>query len=231
MIHVETPGNPTTRISDIAAIAEVAQEAGVLLTVDSTWSGLLSQHPLALGADVVMHSLSKYVNGHGDAVAGAVLGSQEIIDRVRAFAVRDIGACISPFNAWQIMRGSVSLPLRLQRHSENALAVAQFLESHPKVAWVRFPGLPSHPQHEVAKRQMSYYSGMLTFDIKGDPDQRIEVLRRLRIFSHATCLGHDESLIALYPWQDPEYYRVSVGLEDPKDLTDDLDTALGVVEF
>jgi methionine-gamma-lyase len=231
IIHVETPGNPTTRISDIAAIAEIAREAGVLLTVDSTWSGLLSQQPLALGADVVLHSLSKNVNGHGDAVAGAVIGPQTLVDRVREFAVRDLGACISPFNAWQIMRGSETLPLRLARHSDNALAVAEFLESHPKVAWVRYPGLPSHPQHEVARQQMRYFSGMLNFDIKGDPDQRLEVIRRLRLFTHATCLGHDESLIALYPWEAPEYYRMSVGLEDPQDLTEDLDLALGIVEF
>lgn len=230
IIHVETPGNPTTRISDIAALAEVAREAGVLLTVDSTWSGLLSQQPLALGADLVLHSLSKYINGQGDAVAGAVLGNQELIDRVRQFAVVTLGACISPFNAWQIMRGSETLPLRLERHSANALAVAQFLESHPKVAWVRYPGLPSHPQHEVARVQMSYFSGMLNFDIVGDAGQRIEVIRRLKFFSHATCLGHDESLIALYPWEEPQFFRVSVGLEDTEDLVDDLDQALAVVE-
>ncbi len=231
IIHVETPGNPTTRISDIAAIAEVAREAGALLTVDSTWSGLLSQQPLKLGADLVFHSLSKYVNGHGDAVAGAVIGPQALIDRVREFAVRDLGACISPFNAWQIMRGSATLPLRLERHSDNALAVAEFLESHPKVAWAHYPGLPSHPQHEVAKKQMKYFSGMLNFDIKGDPSQRIEVIRRLKFFAHATCLGHDESLIALYPWSEPQFFRVSVGLEDPEDLIDDLDQALAVVEI
>lgn len=231
IIHVETPGNPTTRISDIAAIAEVAREAGALLTVDSTWSGLLSQQPLELGADLVHHSLSKYINGHGDAIAGAVLGPQTLIDRVREFAVRDLGACISPFNAWQIMRGSATLPLRLERHSDNALAVAEFLESHPKVVWARYPGLPSHPQHEVAKKQMKYFSGMLNFDINGDPSQRIEVIRRLKFFAHATCLGHDESLIALYPWSEPQFFRVSVGLEDPKDLIDDLDQALEVVEI
>lgn len=231
IIHVETPGNPTTRVSDVAAIAEVAQEAGVLLTVDSTWSGLLSQQPLKLGADLVHHSLSKYVNGHGDAVAGAVLGRQELIDQVRQFAVVDLGACISPFNAWQIMRGSETLPLRLERHSANALAVAEFLESHPKVAWARYPGLPSHPQHEVAKKQMKYFSGMLNFDIQGDPSQRIEVIRRLKFFAHATCLGHDESLIALYPWSEPQFFRVSVGLEDSEDLIDDLDQALAVVEI
>jgi len=231
IIHVETPGNPTTRISDIAALAEVAREAGILLMVDSTWSGLLSQQPLELGADLVFHSLSKYVNGHGDAIAGAVLGPQTLIDRVREFAVRDLGACISPFNAWQIMRGSATLPLRLERHSDNALAVAEFLESHPKVVWARYPGLPSHPQHEVAKKQMKYFSGMLNFDIKGDPSQRIEVIRRLKFFAHATCLGHDESLIALYPWSEPQFFRVSVGLEDSEDLIDDLDQALAAVEI
>ena len=230
IIHVETPGNPTTRISDIAALAGVAREAGVLLTVDSTWSGLLSQQPLQLGADLVFHSLSKYINGHGDAVAGAVLGRQGLIDRVRQFAVVTLGACISPFNAWQVMRGSETLPLRLERHSANALAIAQFLESHPKVGWVRYPGLPSHPQHEVAKKQMTAYSGMLNFDIKGDASQRLDVIRRLQCFAHATCLGHDESLIALYPWEEPQFFRVSVGLEDAADLIDDLDQALAVVK-
>jgi methionine-gamma-lyase len=230
IIHVETPGNPTTRISDIAALAGVAREAGVLLTVDSTWSGLLSQQPLDLGADLVFHSLSKYINGHGDAVAGAVLGRQELIDRVRQFAVVNLGACISPFNAWQVMRGSETLPLRLERHSANALAVAEFLESHPQVAWVRYPGLPSHPQHEVARKQMTAFSGMLNFDIKGDASQRLDVIRRLRFFAHATCLGHDESLIALYPWEEPQFFRVSVGLEDAADLIYDLDQALAVVK-
>jgi cystathionine gamma-synthase/methionine-gamma-lyase len=231
VIHIETPGNPTTRISDIAAIAEIAKEAGVILTVDSTWSGLFTQHPLQMGADVVFHSLSKYINGHGDALGGAVIGRQELVDQVRRFAVIDMGGCISPFNAWQIMRGSETLPLRLERHSQNAMAVAEFLESHPKVAWVRYPGLKSHPQHTIAKKQMSSYSGMLNFDIKGDPDQRWEVIRRLRIFAHATCLGHDESLIAVYSWDDEDFFRVSVGLEDPEDLTADLDRALGFVEY
>jgi len=228
VIHVETPGNPTTRLTDIAAIAEIADEAGVMLTVDSTWSGLLSQHPLELGADVVLHSISKYINGHGDSVGGAVIGSKEFVERVRNFAVRDLGACISPFNAWMIMRGSETLPLRIKRHSENAMAVAQFLESHPKVAWVRYPGLPSHPQHHIAKKQMKYYSGMLNFDIHGDLDRCHAVVDRLRMFSHATCLGHDESLICLYPWEEQEFFRVSVGLEDSDDLIADLDQALEV---
>lgn len=228
VIHLETPGNPTTQISDIAAIAEIAREAGLWLTVDSTWSGLLSQRPLELGADVVLHSISKYINGHGDSVGGAVLGSKDLIERVRTFAVRDLGACISPFNAWQIMRGSATLPLRLERHSENAMAVAEFLEAHPKVSWVRYPGLKSHPQHEIAKKQMTYYSGMLNFDVHGGLEKRQAVIQRLKLFSHATCLGHDESLIALYPWEEQEFFRVSVGLEDAADLIADLDQALEV---
>jgi methionine-gamma-lyase len=229
VIHVETPGNPTTRISDIAALAGIAHEAGAWLTVDSTWSGLLGQHPLQLGADLVMHSLSKYVNGHGDALGGAVIGRKELIDRIRLLAVVDLGACLSPFNAWQIMRGSATLPLRLERHASNAGRVAAFLEGHPKVAWVRYPGLPSHPQHEIARKQMTSFSGMLNFDIKGDPAQRAKVVERLKLFAHATCLGHDESLIAAYSWGTDHFFRVSVGLEAPEDLIADLDQALAVV--
>jgi cystathionine beta-lyase/cystathionine gamma-synthase len=230
LIHVETPANPTTRISDIAAIAEIAHEAGVLLTVDSTWSGLLTQQPLRLGADLALHSLSKYINGHGDALGGAVIGRRELVERIRGFAVVDLGACISPFNAWQIMRGSVTLPMRMERHSSSATAIARFLESDSRVAWVRYPGLASHPQHEIAARQMSAFAGMLNFDIGGDPAARTEVLRRLHLFVHATCLGHDESLIAVYEWGGEQFFRVSVGLEDPEDLIADLDQALAVIE-
>lgn len=230
LIHVETPGNPTTRISDIAAIARVAHDAGLLLTVDSTWSGLLGQHPIQLGADLVFHSLSKYINGHGDAIGGAVIGRKELLDRIRQFAVVDLGMCISPFNAWQIMRGSETLPLRLERHSRNAGKVAEFLEHHPKVAWVRYPGLPSHQQHEIARKQMTYFSGMLNFDIRADPAQRTKVLSRLRVFTNAICLGHDESLIAVYSWGNESFFRVSVGLEDPEDLISDLDQALAAVD-
>jgi methionine-gamma-lyase len=231
LIHLETPGNPTTAISDIAAVAKIAKEAGVLLSVDSTWSGLTTQHPFQLGADLVMHSLSKYINGHGDALGGAVLGPKELVDKIRRFVVKDLGGCISPFNAWQIMRGSVTLPLRMQQHNRNALLVAEHLEGHPKVAWVRYPGLKSHPQHAIAAKQMDGFSGMLNFDIKGDPRQRPEVASRLKLFSYATCLGHDESLIMVYDdYQGHESFRVSVGLEDPQDLIADLDQALAPVK-
>jgi methionine-gamma-lyase len=230
MIHIETPGNPTTTVSDIAAIAAIAKKAGVLLSVDSTWSGLTTQHPVQLGADLVMHSLSKYINGHGDAIGGAVLGPKELTDRVRRFAVKDLGGCISPFNAWQIMRGAATLPLRMERHCENAMRVARFLESHPKVAWVRYPGLKSHPQHKIAKKQMDGFSGMLNFDIKGDPKQRPAVAKRLRLFTYATCLGHEESLIMVYDdYKGREFFRVSVGLENHEDLVADLNQALEIV--
>jgi cystathionine gamma-synthase/methionine-gamma-lyase len=230
MIHIETPGNPTTTISDIASISATAKKAGVLLSVDSTWSGLTTQHPFQLGADLVMHSLSKYINGHGDAIGGAVLGPKMLTDRIRRFTVKDLGGCISPFNAWQIKRGAATLPLRMERHNQNAMEVARFLESHPKVAWVRYPGLRNHPQHRIAKKQMDGFSGMLNFDIKGDPKQRPAVVERLKLFTYATCLGHEESLIMVYDdFKGSEFFRVSVGLEDPEDLIADLDQALEII--
>ncbi|MGQ9683637.1 MAG: trans-sulfuration enzyme family protein [Anaerolineae bacterium] len=226
LIHIETPGNPTTCISDIAAIARISREIGALLTVDSTWSGMVTQKPLQLGADLVMHSLSKYINGHGDAVGGCVIGRRSLTDQIRLFALTDLGACISPFNAWQIMRGSATLPLRMERHCANAQRIAEFLADHPAVAWVRYPGLQSHPQYEIARRQMLAFSGMLNFDIKGAPEQRSKLLGQLRLFTHATCLGHDESLIMVYEWQGERFFRVSIGLEDAEDLIADLDQAL-----
>jgi len=227
LIHIETPANPTTSLSDIAAIARIAREAGVLLSVDSTWSGLTNQRPFQLGADLVMHSLSKYINGHGDALGGAVLGPKQLTDLIRRFVVKDLGGCISPFNAWQILRGIVTLPLRMERHNQNALRVAEFLERHPRVAWVRYPGLRSHPQHTTAIRQMQGFAGMLNFDIHGDPQGRRGVVEKLKLFAYATCLGHEESLIMVYDdYQGHEFFRVSVGLEDPADLIADLEQAM-----
>jgi cystathionine beta-lyase/cystathionine gamma-synthase len=230
LVHVETPGNPTTLISDIAAIARVTQNAGIPLSVDSTWSGLVTQHPLQLGATLVMHSITKYINGHGDALGGAVLGPKELLDKVRRFAIKDLGACISPFNAWQIMRGIVTLPMRMARHCANAMQVAEFLAQHPKVAWVRYPGLKTHPQHAIAQRQMSGFAGMLNFDIRSDAKQRTELLRRLKIFTHATSMGADESLVMVYDdYHGHDFFRLSIGLEDPQDLMADLDQALTAI--
>jgi cystathionine beta-lyase/cystathionine gamma-synthase len=227
IIHVETPGNPTTRISDLAAIAEIAHAHGALLTVDSTWSGLTTQKPFALGADIVMHSISKYINGHGDALGGAVFGPKALMDVVRLFVVKDMGACISPFNAWQVMRGVATLELRMARHNENAQCVAEYLESHPKVAFVRYPGLKSHPNHAVATRQMDGFSSMLNFDLV-EQSKRAAFISYLKVFVHAVSLGHDESLIFVYTdaTNGESFYRVSIGIENVEDLIADLAQAL-----
>ncbi len=155
LVYAETPANPILRISDIAALAGIAHAAGVPLAVDSTWASPALQQPLALGADFVIHSLTKYINGHGDALGGVVIGPQKQIQRIRKEMLVHLGGALSPFNAWLILRGAVTLPLRMQQHSHSALQVAQFLESHPKVNRVVYPGLESHPHHALAQRQMS----------------------------------------------------------------------------
>lgn len=236
LIHVETPGNPTTRISDIEEIAKIAREAGALLSVDSTFASPYLQHPLALGADLVVHSLTKYINGHGDAMGGAVIGRKELIDEIKREAMVNIGGAISPFNAWLIMRGVVTLPLRMKQHSQTALAVAEFLESCPAVTFVAYPGLESHPQHGIAEKQMSMYSGVLSFGIKGDVALNNKFVNSLELIISAVSIGHDESLI-VYTGPDDEridfypepfrngYLRFSVGLESPDDLISDLKQA------
>ncbi|MCX6877097.1 MAG: PLP-dependent aspartate aminotransferase family protein [Verrucomicrobia bacterium] len=244
MIHVETPANPTTHLSDIAAIATIAKQAGVLFSVDSTFSGLVTQRPLSLGADLVVHSLTKYVNGHGDALGGAVLGGKALMTRIRDAASIHLGGTLSAFNAWLLLRSAVTLPLRMQRHCENGLQVARFLEGHPKVKFVRYPGLESHPQHAIARQQMCGFGGMLNFALLGTQDECFKFLAGLKIITHAVCLGHAESLVQYYPQlgDHPElgvlnypedigegFLRLSVGLEDAEDLIADLRQALAAV--
>lgn len=241
LIHIETPGNPTTRITDIATVAEIAHQAGALLSVDGTFASPYLQHPLELGADLVVHSLTKYINGHGDSLGGAVLGRKELIDRIRAQAMVNLGGAISPFNAWMITRGIVTLPLRMRQHSESALKIARYLEQNPAVAFVAYPGLESHPQHEIAKKQMhGGYSGVLSFGLKADPDTHNRFINSLKIIIPAVSLGHDESLI-VYTGPDDErnhfypeefqkgHLRFSVGLEDADDLIADIGQALAKV--
>ncbi|MFX3616824.1 MAG: PLP-dependent aspartate aminotransferase family protein [Sporolactobacillus sp.] len=237
LIHIETPGNPTTRISDIAEIAKIAHEAGALLSVDSTFASPYLQQPLALGADLVVQSLTKYINGHGDAMGGAVIGNKQLIDKIKTEAMVNIGGCISPFNAWLIMRGVVTLPLRMKQHSESAQKIAEFLEAHPAVSFVAYPGLKSHPQHEIAKKQMSLYSGVLAFGIKGDSETINQFVNSLKIIISAVSLGHDESLIVFIGPDDERisfyseafrkhgFLRLSVGLEGAGDLIADLEQA------
>lgn len=238
LIHIETPGNPTTQVSDIAAIAAIAHENGALLSVDNTFASPYNQRPLELGADLAVESLTKYINGHGDAMGGAVIGSKVLIDRIRSDAMVNLGGAISPFNAWLIMRGAVTLPLRMEQHNANAQAVAEFLESQKGVRFVAYPGLESHKGHQVAKKQTHHgYGGVLAFGLNGDHDTHNRFVAALRVITNAVSLGHDESLIVFLGEKDerqylyPEefhggFFRLSLGLEDREDLIRDLAQAL-----
>jgi len=248
VVYVETPANPILRLSDIAALARLAHDAGALLVVDSTFAGPLLQHPLALGADYVVQSCTKFLNGHGDALGGVVLGQEEGIRRIRNEMLVHVGGAISPFNAWLISRGLATLPLRMERHCTNALAVARFLEAHPCVARVIYPGLENHPHHDLALRQMSAFGGVLVFQLKGGVEAVFKLAEKVRLFSYATSLGHVHSLLSCYAtdqfldtitylsdeqkarirdeWMGEAFIRASVGLENVHDLITDLDQAL-----
>jgi cystathionine beta-lyase/cystathionine gamma-synthase len=240
LIHVETPGNPTTGISDLAAIAAIAHKAGALLSVDATFAGPACIYPLRQGADLEIHSMTKYINGHGDALGGCVLGKRSLLGALKETAMVNFGGILSPFNAWIIARGLTTLPLRMKQHSQVALAVAEFLEQSPAVRFVWYPGLKSHPQHERAVRLMQgQYSGMMSFDIKGDEKVHQSFLNALKLVTHAVSLGDIESLIVYYDKKSdklphyPEIYRqgffrFSIGLEEAQDIVQDLQQAFRV---
>ncbi|MDF2048227.1 aminotransferase class I/II-fold pyridoxal phosphate-dependent enzyme [Microbacterium sp. Kw_RZR3] len=240
LVCVEAIANPTTKVADIAMLAEIAHAGGAILMVDSTFTPPPFYRPLSDGADLVVHSLTKYINGHGDAMGGAVIGRTELIEPIKADAMVDVGGVISPFNAWMIQRGSVTLPLRLRQHFASAQRVAEFLEADPRVAFVAYPGLASHPGHALARRQFGgeAYGGMMAFALDGDPDVQNRFVANLRLITSGFSLGHDDSLIvhtaadgprtATYPAEFRRYghLRLSVGLEDADDLLADLAAAL-----
>ena len=238
LIHVETPGNPTTGISDLDAIAEIAHAAGALMSVDATFAGPICIYPLKHGADLEIHSMTKYINGHGDSLGGCVMGKTELIDRIKELAMVNYGGILSPFNAWLVARGLCTAPLRMAQHSAVALKVAEFLESCPAVRFIWYPGLKSHPQHERAVKYMNgQYSGMISFDIKGSEEQHQKFLDSLKLVTHAVSLGDIESLIVYYDKNSdklPHYpaiyregfFRFSVGLEDAEDIIADLRQAM-----
>jgi cystathionine gamma-synthase len=248
LVHIETPANPILKLTDIAAIAEVAHAYGAELSVDSTIATPIGTKPIALGADYVCHSLTKYLCGHGDALGGAVIGKADRIAGLRRDGLIHSGAVLSPFSAYLILRGMETLSLRMARHEANARLVEDFLAQHPKVRKVLWPGSVRHPQHGLAQQQMRNFSGLLSFSVKTQSlDMARQLADRLKVFSYAVSLGKTKSLLFYIPtedilrssfrhegaaadsyrdWAGEGVFRVSVGLEEPEDLIGDLEQAL-----
>ena len=237
LIHTESPGNPTLGITDIAALAEIAHQNDILLSVDNTFASPYNQRPSELGADFSIESLTKYINGHGDAMGGSITGKTKYLDIIRAQSQVNLGATISPFNAWLIMRGSVTLPLRMKQHNRNGLAIAEWLEQQPAVSFVAYPGLKSSKGYDIAQKQMTNgFGGVLSFGLKADHDTYNRFVSKLKLITSAVSLGHDESLIVfigenderqyLYPDEFHHgFFRLSIGIEDTEDLINDLKNA------
>lgn len=233
LLWMETPSNPLLKVVDIAAIAKIARNAGVISVCDNTWAPII-QRPLKLGSDLSFHSTTKYFGGHCDVMGGIVIAkrSDDFFERVRQIQYTG-GAVPSPFDCWLVLRGMKTLPLRVKAHSENAAKVADFLAQHRKVKRVYYPGLKSHPAHDIAKEQMSMFGGMLSFEAKGGRDAAMQIAARTKVFTRATSLGGVESLIEHRASiegpgsKSPEsLLRCSIGLEHPDDLIEDLDQAL-----
>ncbi|SDD90875.1 methionine gamma-lyase [Sporomusa acidovorans] len=247
VVYLETPANPTLKVNDIKKISTVAHENGkdCLVFVDNTFCTSYIQKPLELGADVVVYSATKYLNGHGDVIAGFVVGKKEFIDQVKFFGVKDMtGAVLSPFNAYLIIRGMKTLPLRMAKHCENAMKVAEFLESHPAVSKVYYPGLESSEYHELAKSQMKFPGAMISFELKGGVAEGALVMNSLKLATLAVSLGDAETLIehpasmTHSPYSPEERHaagisdglvRLSVGLENVEDIIADLKQALDLI--
>jgi cystathionine gamma-synthase len=239
VIWVETPTNPLLGIADIAGLAQVAHDAGALLVVDNTFASPYLQRPLALGADVVLHSTTKYLGGHSDVLGGALVVSDVGLGSELAFHQNSMGAVGGPFDAWLTLRGIKTLGVRMDRHCANAARIAEFLVRHPKVSSVRYPGLADHPGHEVAAKQMRAFGGMVSFRLKGGEEAAVRVCESTRLFILGESLGGVESLIehparmthasaAGSPLEVPaDLVRLSVGIEDADDLLADLERALG----
>ena len=248
LLHAETPCNPILRLTDIHAVAEIAHDHGAELSVDSTIATPMGTRPLALGADYVIHSLTKYLCGHGDMLGGAVLGKSDDMAALRQDSLIHVGGAINPFAAWAIMRGINTFPLRMAKHEENALSVARFLEAHPRIRRVYYPGLESHPQHDLARRQMANFSGLMAFVPDDGPGQSRAFYDKLKVVRSAISLGKQKSLIFYMPtdellassfspsgaalqrfrdWAGEGIFRFSIGLEHADDICADLEQALG----
>jgi methionine-gamma-lyase len=243
LIYVETPVNPLMQITDLRYVVELARGRGVVTICDNTFATPVNQRPLEFGVDAVVHSATKYVGGHHDVTAGALVGSKDFVERVWRFALV-AGATLSPFDGWLLLRGLRTLGLRVERHNQNGMALARFLEHHPKVARVYYPGLPSHPQHDLAGSQMSGFTGMLSVELRGGYAAADKFISSLRLATRAASLGGFETLV-VHPasmWSlqlsrelrestgiNEGLVRISVGLEDEVDMLRDFDQALAEV--
>lgn len=241
LVHVETPTNPMMRVCDIAAVAAAAHAGGALLSVDNTFASPYNQRPLELGADFVVHSSTKYVNGHSDVIGGIVVVKDDELAEELMFLRKSTGAVPGPMDCWLTLRGLKTLHVRMRQHNANGMAVARFLEGHPKVGQVLYPGLPSHPQHELAARQMDGFTGMVSVDV-GTLERAKALTEHCRIFALAESLGGIESLISVPALMThasvpeerraimgitPGLVRLSVGIEDEVDIIQDLERVLG----
>lgn len=241
LIWVESPTNPTMKVIDIAAMAKIAKDVGAMLVVDNTFASPYFQSPLKMGADLVLHSSTKYIGGHSDMIGGCIMLNRDDLFQQLKFVQFAGGSVPSPFESFLMLRSIKTLALRMEQHAKNALAVADFLSGHKRVKKVHFPGLKSHPQHELAKKQMSGFSGMVSFDLDGSYDDVVVFLKRLKIFALAESLGGVESLVnhpekmthASVPEElrkklgiGPTLIRLSVGIEEASDLIADLEQAL-----
>ena len=241
MIYFETPSNPVLAILDIRALAALGRSRGIPTMIDNTFASPALQQPLCLGVTVAVHSATKYLCGHGDAMGGAVIGPKPVIDELVHEVIRDFGGVISPFNAWLILRGIRTLHLRMPAHCSNAQQIAEFLDQHPKVERVNYPGLPKHPGHEIAAKQMKAFGAMISFEVKGGYESGKKVMDRVKVFARAASLGDTRSLIVhsastshravprdqrLAIGVTDGLVRLSVGIEAADDLLQDLDQAL-----
>ncbi|NHB95088.1 trans-sulfuration enzyme family protein [Photorhabdus stackebrandtii] len=242
MIWVETPTNPLLKLADLAAIAQIAQRHGIISVADNTFASPYIQRPLDLGFDIVVHSATKYLNGHSDVIAGlAVVGKDANLAEKLGFLQNSVGGVLDPFSSFLVLRGMRTLALRMQRHIDSAEKIARWLAQQPQIETVFYPGLPSHPQHELAKRQMKGFGGMISVHLKGDDDYARRLIQELKLFTLAESLGGVESLIgqpfsmthASIPLEKrlasgitPQLVRISVGIEDAEDLIADLAQAL-----
>ena len=245
LIYLETPSNPTLNLVDIEEISKKAHAAGAKVITDNTFMTPYLQNPLELGSDMVVHSATKYIGGHGDTIAGVIAGKEEMLADIRMTTLKDFGGIISPFNAWLLLRGLKTLPIRVEKHNQNAMEVAEFLEKQDKVEKVFYPGLESHPQHDLAKKQASGFGSMISFELKGGHSAGEKMMNNVNLATLAVSLGDVDTLIqhpasmthAPVPREErlaagitDGLVRISIGIEDVEDIIADLEGALSVLD-